>query len=288
MTGATTVLQPLRSFEPPLRLSFDHFRNPKGELRAVAEMPGSGPTWLSGFRSLRDRTGAERLVATYVKITPPLEAYEAGLCVWSEATARFEQHQVLWRKSDEHPKAPPLLDGHAVSWRDGAGEEWVLFGDPLPRLRCRASFEAWQDPAQWERLEPQKSIPADDSDRMVKPHSGSIAWNDSRERWVTVFMESFGEPSTFGEVWYAEADQPTGPWGPAVKVLTHDNYTFYNPRLHLEFTPEDSRILLFEGTYTAQFTRDASPTARYDYNQMLYRLDLDDPALAPAQRAPAP
>ena len=23
----------------------------------------------------------------------------------------------------------------------------------------------------------------------------------------------------------------------AVKVLSHDNYTFYNPRLHLEFTP---------------------------------------------------
>jgi hypothetical protein len=26
------------------------------------------------------------------------------------------------------------------------------------------------------------------------------------------------------------------------------------------------------------------PTPRYDYNQIIYRLDLDDPALAPAQR----
>jgi len=117
----------------------------------------------------------------------------------------------------------------------------------------------------------------------VKPHSGSIAWNSYRKRWVTVFMEASGKPSTFGELWYAEADAPTSRWGPAVKVLTHENYTFYNPRLHPEFTPAGSPILLFEGTYTRQFADRANPTPRYDYNQMLYRLDLDDPPLKPAQ-----
>jgi hypothetical protein len=116
----------------------------------------------------------------------------------------------------------------------------------------------------------------------VTPHSGSIAWNGYRKRWVTVFMEAFGKPSVFGELWYAEADAPTGPWGPALKVLSHDNYTFYNPRLHPEFTPADSPILLFEGTYTQQFAKNPQPTARYDYNQILYRLDLDDAKLAGA------
>ena len=77
---------------------------------------------------------------------------------------------------------------------------------------------------------------------------------------------------------------PAGPWGTAVKVITHDNYTFYNPRLHPEFTPEGSPILLLEGTYTAEFANRPEPTPRYNYNQMLYRLDLDDPALAPAQK----
>ena len=46
----------------------------------------------------------------------------------------------------------------------------------------------------------------------VKPHSGSIAWNPWRKRWVTVFMQYLGKPSAFGELWYAEADAPTGPW----------------------------------------------------------------------------
>ena len=97
-------------------------------------------------------------------------------------------------------------------------------------------------------------------------------------------MQKFGKPSAFGELWYAEADAPTGPWGPAVKVLSHANYTFYNPRLHPEFTPAESPILLFEGTYTREFADHPHPTPRYDYNQILYRLDLDEPAFAPAQR----
>ena len=96
-------------------------------------------------------------------------------------------------------------------------------------------------------------------------------------------MQNGGEPSPFGELWYAEANAPTGPWGTAVKVLSHDNYTFYNPRLHPEFTPDESPMLIFEGTYTATFAKHPPATPRYDYNQMLYRLDLDDPALAPAR-----
>jgi hypothetical protein len=150
-------------------------------------------------------------------------------------------------------------------------------------VRCPASFEAWENPQTWERLQPQESLQSAADRKKVAPHSGSIAWNAFRERWVAVFMEKFGKPSAFGELWYAEAESPLGPWGKAVKVLSHDNYTFYNPRLHPEFAPADSPILLFEGTYTMQFTDRAIPTPRYDYNQILYRLDLDDPALAPAR-----
>ena len=100
---------------------------------------------------------------------------------------------------------------------------------------------------------------------------------------MTVFMQAFGKPSAFGEVWYAEADSPFGPWGPAVKVLSHKNYSYYNPRLHPEFTPAESPILLFEGTHSQTFANHPEPTPRYDYNQILYRLDLDDPKLAPAR-----
>jgi hypothetical protein len=283
MTSATTAVQPLAKFEPPLWLPLDYFRNDKGDVRGVAKMPGDGPTWLSAYISLPDKDGTPHLVATYAKIRNYLEVYEVGLCVWNETTANFDRLRVVWTKSDAAPKQPPVPDGHPALWKDGAGKEWVYFGNPFPYLRCPATFEAWQDAATWEVLKPQESVISAADGKPVKPHSGHIAWNPWRKRWVTVFMQSFGKPSALGELWYAEAHAPIGPWGKAVKILTHDNYTFYNPRLHPEFTAGDSPILIFEGTYTAEFADRPQPTPRYNYNQMLYRLDLDDPALAPAQ-----
>jgi hypothetical protein len=281
-TSATTAIKPLKSFEPPLRLKFDYFTDERGKPRGVAKMPGEGPTWVTGYVSLSDREGKPRLVGSYAKIRPPLEAYRWGLCVWNDRSERFEPLRVVWDKSEDSAEPPPLPKGHPVFWTDEAGKRWALFGDPLPTLRCPATFEAWSDPEQWEVLHPRKTIPSADG-KPIKPHSGSIAWNPYRERWVAVFMQAFGKPSAFGELWYAEADAPAGPWGPAVKILSHDNYTFYNPRLHPEFTAADSPVLLFEGTYTRQFADNPPPTPRYDYNQILYRLDLDDPALAPAR-----
>ena len=284
MSSATTALQPLTSFEPPLRLKLDYFTDDAGKPRAVAKMPGPGPTWVTGYVSLPDKTGAARLCGSYMKIRNHLEAYEWGLCVWDDATETFNPLRVVWTKSETSPKPPTVPDGHPVFWKDAQGKEWVLFGNPLPLLRCPATFEAWQDPATWEILPPQPSLLSAKDARPVKPHTGSIAWNAFRKRWVTVFMENFGKPSAFGELWYAEAESPTGPWGRTVKVLSHDNYTFYNPRLHPEFTPTNSPVLIFEGTYTSEFADRPVPTPRYNYNQMLYRLDLDDPALVPAQK----
>jgi hypothetical protein len=281
-SSATSALKPIDSFKPPLRVKFDYFRNKQGRPRGVAKMPGTGPTWLTGYVSLTDKSGTPRLVATYAKIKPPLEVYQQGLCVWNDKTENFEKLKVVWTKSDDAPKPPPLPTGHPLFWSDEDGKPWVLFGNPLPTLRCPATFEAWQDPTQWKLLEPQKSlVPAGDG-KDVKPHSGSIAWNPYRKRWVTVFMQWFGKPSAFGELWYAEADSPTGPWGKCVKILSHDNYTFYNPRIHPELTSKDASFLVFEGTYTQTFANKPHPTPRYDYNQILYRLDLDDDRLEPA------
>ena len=287
-TSATTAIQPLKNFLPPLHLNLDYFTNDvpakdgRGP-RGIAKMPGDGPTWITGYISLPDAEGQTHLVATYLKIKPPLETYQQGLCVWNDATSNFEQLRVLWTKSDRTPAAPPVPEGHPVLWNDATGKKWILFGNPLPSMRCPATFEAWKDSSKWEVLKPAKKLTAASDGAAVIPHSGSIAWNPWRKRWVTVFMQNLGKPSVFGEVWYAEAPAPMGPWGKAVKILSHDNYTFYNPRIHPEFTVADSPILIFEGTYTATFARNPPPTPRYDYNQIVYRLDLDDPALAPAQ-----
>jgi hypothetical protein len=282
-TGATTAIAPLPPLVPPLRFPLAYFTDGTGAPRGIAPMPGSGPTWVTGVASVPDASGDPRLVCAYVKIKPPLEAYEWSLAVWDEEKSVFQKLKTIWTKSDAAPKAPPVPEGHPVTWRDAAGKAWLLFGNPFPTLRCPATFEAWQDAKTWERLTPPASL-AGSHGETVKPHSGSIAWHPWRQRWVTVFMQAFGKPSAFGELWYAESDAPTGPWGAAVKVLSHDNYTFYNPRLHIESTPAGSPQLSFEGTYTMQFADHPAPTPRHDYNQILYRLDLDDAALKPAQQ----
>jgi hypothetical protein len=113
----------------------------------------------------------------------------------------------------------------------------------------------------------------------VLAHGGSVYWNTFKKRWVMIAVELFGS-SMLGEVWYALADTPTGPWVYARKIVTHDDYSFYNPKQHPMFDRQNGRVVFFEGTYTSTFSGNKDPTPRYDYNQVMYQLDLADPRLA--------
>jgi hypothetical protein len=118
--------------------------------------------------------------------------------------------------------------------------------------------------------------------KRVTAHRGSVTWNDYRKRWVMIAVEIGGKTSHLGEVWYAEAEAPVGPWKSAVKIVTHNKYSFYNPKQHAMLDQNGGRTIYFEGTYTHTFSGNADRTPRYEYNQIMYRLDLDDPRLRPA------
>jgi hypothetical protein len=118
-----------------------------------------------------------------------------------------------------------------------------------------------------------------DSGKAILAHFGSVSWNAYRRRWLMIAVES-GGTSSLGEVWYAEADEPTGPWTYAVKVVTHERYSFYNPKQHPLFDKDGGRVIFFEGTYSQTFSGNTDPTPRYDYNQVMYKLDLADQRLA--------
>lgn len=128
----------------------------------------------------------------------------------------------------------------------------------------------------------QKVLSADEAKVQLKDakgavlvmHRGSVNWNAYRKKWVMIANQIFGTESNLGEVWYAEADSPTGPWGTAVKILTHDRKDFYNPCHHPQFDRDGGRVIYFEGTYTNTFSGNPDQTPRYEYNQILYRLDL--------------
>lgn len=281
---ATTSLKPLVSLKPPTSIFYDYVRNEKGAPRGTIDVPGKGPVWLTALVSLPDAKGVEHLVATWAKIPEFLKAGELGLAEWNDQTSRFDVVSSFWKDSDATPAPPPVYpDGHVAVWEDASGKAWLYANSP-PNFRCPATYEAWKDPTQWQPVEAQKSVKAADGSGEVTVATGSIAWNAYRKRWIFIFQQKFGKPSIFGEVWYCEGKTPEGPWGPAVKVATHENYTFYNVQIDWQLTDPAEPIILFEGTYTTTFTDNKIKTPRYEYNQMLYRLDLNEPSLAPAQK----
>ena len=119
-----------------------------------------------------------------------------------------------------------------------------------------------------------------ETDMPIHSHGGSVFWNAYRKRWIMISGQAGGSSSYLGELWFAEADTPIGPWVYAKKIITHDHYTFYNPAQHPFFDQDGGRLIYLEGTYTDTYSGNTNLTPRYNYNQIMYRLALDDPRLS--------
>ncbi|HZT81707.1 MAG TPA: hypothetical protein VFA26_15880 [Gemmataceae bacterium] len=318
--GATSALPADGGLDPAKGVDLRYFLDDDGFARPTAQMPGKGPTWITGLAVLGS-PGKERMFAAYVKVKPPLEIYERGLVEWNDEKKQFERAAVFDLKAPAHP------GGHPFRRRVG-GVDYVYFATPYPLVRVRADPEdlkrldryeaftclkpgsrmdrpevergaggvrwAWKKdappvgPGEQDRLVKAGKLKPEeallhlrdvDTGKPVLAHSGSVYWNEFRRRWVMIAVQMFGT-SVLGEVWYAEADTPLGPWVFARKVVTHDRYSFYNPKQHPMFDQAGGRVLYFEGTYTHTFSGNSEQTPRYDYNQVMYRLDLADPRLA--------
>ena len=172
------------------------------------------------------------------------------------------------------------------------GSRWNEENPPLDRDEHGALVWGWKTntdiltPSRWTILqdrglvkptENRSALIDQETGKQIIPHSGSVTWNEHRKRWVLVFGEVWGLNSFLGEVWYAEALDPEGPWSPAQKIVTHNRYSFYNVKQHPYFA--SGKYIYFEGTYTQTFSGNDQATPRYDYNQIMYRLDVDDPRL---------
>lgn len=194
-----------------------------------------------------------RVPATVDAFLDPTQ-YEAYTCL--QPGDDSDQHEVI-RSADGAPQ---------YAWRRG--------GQPLSHKLTTSLIEQGKlklDEAVF-RLHDR------DSGEPIQAHGGSLCWNEFRQRWVMIVLETWGT-SLLGEIWYAEADSPLGPWGEAVKVVSHKDYSFYNPKQHPMFDQQGGRFIYFEGTYTHTFSGTKDQTPRYDYNQIMYRLDLADERL---------
>lgn len=306
----TTSAFTAKNIQPEQGIVFDYFTDDSApsKIRSMLPMEEPGAVWLFGLLNVKDAAGKEVLLAHYSRHKSLASYEEHGIARFDPQQGRF----TVVKKLDLADKWR-FMRGHAV--RDG---DHFYFSDEFLYTRVQADLAALLDPAQYEALwfdetssiwqwqsdespttqtdetklllqgkmkaaQARYQLRDIDSDKLVKLHGGSITWNDHRKRWIMIGLQ-FGDkdaPSHLGEVWYAEAAQPDGPWTKAVKVASHPRYSYYNPVHHSFLDAEGGRIIYFEGTYSLEFSGNPLAPAHYDYNQLMYRLDLDDPRLAP-------
>ena len=284
----TTAATLAADAHPSSGLRYDYYSDGP-DLRKMLPLDGPGAVWMFGLHTIRGEDGHDILLSGFGLYPSLGERARHGV-------ARFDDAKGVFVVASELPKNE--------EWRYPRGdaiqhEGYVYFASPLAHTRVPAkwvdvispaSYEAfWLDPAtkkwSWQREHaPTTEVLATNDGKELRIHTGSVKWNEWRKRWILIGLQSGGknDPSPLGEVWYAESPAPEGPWGSAVKIATHPRYSFYNPVHHDFFDTEDGKVIWFEGTYTREFSGNPAPTPRYDYNQLMYRLDLADPRLAPA------
>jgi hypothetical protein len=314
MTAATTAAD----LDPAKPFRFDYLDDGKGFVKGAANMPGKGPTWVECLVALPSKDGKERLWGEYAKVDTKIAVHARGLVVFDDAKREFVHHAEVPLDTPILPTGHtfthegylyfgnpfPLVRVPATEAAFTDLTQYEAFtclkpGSTVAKPEIdrdengRARYE-WRKnarpliPEDEAKLIQAKSLAADKARVQLKDakgealvmHRGSVNWNAYRKKWVMIANQIGGKESFLGEVWYAEADAPTGPWGTATKVVTHDRKDFYNPVHHPRFDRDGGRVIFFEGTYTNTFSGNPDQTPRYEYNQILYRLDLD--ALKPS------
>ncbi len=319
MSGAVSELPGRGGLDPAVGVDLEYFVDEKGFSRPMSPLKEPGLVWLDGLLTVKDHAGRERMVAKFARLKDLGHVLERGLVVFNDATQTFEPlvrekldflpyantgHaypvSVGGRKyyyfTSPSPMGPRLRV--RAQWGDVVDanryEIWTALetgnaaGRPERSCRwVRFADLTGDDPAARPAVTKALAEEAEDvhvydieSGRRISPHNGTVYFNRHRQRWIGIFVQHFGKPSNLGEVWYAEADTPIGLWVYARKIVTHNKYSFYNPKHHPHFDQDDGRTIFFEGTYSFTFSgSEENATPRYDYNQIMYRLNLDDPRL---------
>jgi hypothetical protein len=314
--------------DPEKGVDLEYFLGPGGFAKPTAKLPGKGPTWINGLVTLTDNRGHERLFGMYIKIKPPLTVYQRGLIEFDDSKQEWVKVVEFDLQAPLFPFGHPLKrtengveyvyfgdpfplvrveatakkladlsnyqsytclakGSHKMSLdvvRTGETLEWSWKPDTVPftpQLQARLIKQ--------ERIKPREGLFQlhDDDGKPILIHRGSVCWNEFRRKWIMIGNQQFGS-SFLGEVWYAESETPTGPWTHARRIVTHQKYSFYNPRQHSYFDKHGGRIIFFEGTYTTLFSGNDQKTPRYDYNQVMYKLDLGHPDLQLTHRSTSP
>jgi len=166
--------------------------------------------------------------------------------------------------------------------RDNRGELIWAWKRDTPPLKPKEQEEL-SAAGKMKREESPFRLEDPDGGKPIQLNSCSCFWNDYRKKYIMIACQVLGA-TVLGEIWYSEAACPEGPWVHARKIITHANkqgdaHDFYNPTQHPFFDQAGGRVIYLEGSYVNTFSGNPHPTPYYEYNQIMYRLDLCDPRL---------
>jgi hypothetical protein len=286
-SGATSELPTNGGLDPSLGIDLTYFTdNPgeKGFSRPMIAIDAPGVKWLTGIMTVPDETGRPRLVARYDHRKGLAERIEHGLLLYNDEKEIFEKALAFKADAPLFPDAIPFR----VKIQNNT---YYYFPGPytLPLARVKATLKTVLDPDAYEGFADGSWKPATNPTPINTfidfetgkrfeggPFSavlGSVQWNPYRNRCIMIAQKGMDQ------TYYFEADTPIGPWVYGRRIVKYDHYTMYNVALHPFFNQENGRLIYFEGTYTKEFSDAPIATPRYNYNQLMYRLDLSDPRL---------
>jgi hypothetical protein len=279
-TAATSEPPSLGGLDPGVGVNLTYFTGPDGFVKPMFTA-AKGMVWMQALMVVPDPTGRVRLVARYDVIGQQQKSTESGLAVFNDEQQEFE-------KLMEFPKPDPAVGPEGIPPVRvlSGGQEYFYFCSPgpVPFVRVRADWTSIQDlqayevfdGSAWKQnvfLHRSKQAWRDmETGEPLVAYAG-VHWSEYRKHWIAILQKNVGE------VWYAEADTPTGPWVYATRIAVHGNYSYYWPVQHPFFDQQGGRVIYFEGTYTDTFSGATVVTSRYNYNQLMYRVALDNPRL---------
>jgi hypothetical protein len=318
ISAATSKLPQNGGLIPQVGVDLNYFVDSTGFSKQMITLEQNGNVWFDWLMVIPDNSGEERLVAKYARVKTNFTNQERGIAIYNDQKEIFEKYRQVDEWIDEYHSThhslraefdgqeyvvmtsefsfsrvrPTLLHvSNPQSYeaytclktgskydnensdldRDSLGNliwDWKKNTDVIdvPRQKELVTSGTIKENEKWLYFQ---DIANGES---LLFRRSSIFWNKYRQRWILIVQKDMGE------IWYAEGDTPTGPWVFAKKVLTHDQF-FYNPVHHPFFDQDKGRVIYFEGTYTNRFNANPVIKPRYEYNQLMYRLSLDDSRL---------
>lgn len=313
VAAATSLLPQDGGLDPNMGVNYKYFVNNNGESKSMIKLKKPGYVWFDWIATLKDKEGNEKLYAKYANVNAYFQNYERGIAIFNDDKELFESYKNIPQWLDEthtchHPfkgfenekefiyftsvfdfkkveakieKVVSPNDYYAFTClkegtkfdpdnvqldRDSNGKliyGWKRNSDPIG-IRNQENLIASGkiDPHEaWLQL-----TDITTGDRVTEISRGSISWNSFRKKWIMI--------SGAKDIWFSEADTPLGPWVYARKVAQHKSF-FYNPTHHSFLDQNGGKDIFFEGTFT-KFLSEEERVPGYDYNQLVYKLSLDN------------